>query len=255
MIIRYINCIIPLFILFTACENIYKYDIVIRNGAIIDGTGNPRFHGDIGINGNYITAVGVIDGVGRKEIDASGKIVSPGFIDTHSHHDWGIFKKPDVLAAVSQGITTIFIGQDGFSNHPLSDFTKKLKRRPVAVNIASYSGHNSMREIVMGKDFKRIATESEIEKMSEMLNADLEAGAWGLSSGLEYDPGIYSNTEEVVALAKIVAKKDGHYISHIRSEDRYFWEAVDEIIEIGKTTGIPVQISHIKLALRSLLVC
>ena len=137
-----------------------------------------------------------------------------------------------MLAAVSQGITTIFIGQDGFSNHPLSDFTKKLKRRPVAVNIASYSGHNSMREIVMGKDFKRIATESEIEKMSEMLNADLEAGAWGLSSGLEYDPGIYSNTEEVVALAKIVAKKDGHYISHIRSEDRYFWEAVDEIIEM-----------------------
>ena len=253
MIIRYINFIIPLIILFTACESIYKYDIVIRNGTIIDGTGNPRFHGDIAINGKYITAVGVIDGVGRKEIDATGKIVSPGFIDTHSHHDWGIFKKPDVLAAVSQGITTIFIGQDGFSNHPLSDFTKKLKRRPVAVNIASYSGHNSMREIVMGKDFKRIATESEIEKMSEMLNTDLEAGAWGLSSGLEYDPGIYSNTEEVVALAKIAAKKGGRYISHIRSEDRYFWEAIDEIIEIGKTTGIPVQISHIKLALRSLL--
>ena len=123
----------------------------------------------------------------------------------------------------------------------------------MAVNIASFSGHNSLREIVLGQDFSRTATGSEIKKMSEMLDADMEAGAWGLSSGLEYDPGIYSNSEEVVELAKVASKKGGRYISHIRSEDRYFWKAVDEIISIGEKAQIPVQISHMKLALQSLL--
>jgi len=239
--------------LISGCHSGFEHDIVIRNGTIVDGTGHSRFQGDIALNGNLITVIGIVNGAGKKEIDAKGKIVAPGFIDTHSHHDFGIFEKPDALAAVSQGITTLFIGQDGFSNQPLTDFTRKLRRKPVAVNIASFSGHNSLRKIVLGKDFKRPAVKSEIEKMSELLDSDMNAGAWGLSSGLEYDPGIYSNTEEVIALARIAAEKGGRYISHIRSEDRYFWEAVDEIIAIGKKTGVAVQISHIKLALQRLL--
>ena len=253
MISKYCNFLIPLFFLISGCHSGFEHDIVIRNGTIVDGTGHSRFQGDIALNGNLITVIGIVNGAGKKEIDAKGKIVAPGFIDTHSHHDFGIFEKPDALAAVSQGITTLFIGQDGFSNQPLTDFTRKLRRKPVAVNIASFSGHNSLRKIVLGKDFKRPAVKSEIEKMSELLDSDMNAGAWGLSSGLEYDPGIYSNTEEVIALARIAAEKGGRYISHIRSEDRYFWEAVDEIIAIGKKTGVAVQISHIKLALQRLL--
>jgi len=253
MIFKYFNILIPLLFLISGCDFGFEHDIVIRNGTIIDGTGHSRFQGDIALNGNLITMIGLVNGAGKKEIDAKGKIIAPGFIDTHSHHDFGIFDKPDALAAVSQGITTLFIGQDGFSNQPLTDFTRKLRRKPVAVNIASFSGHNSLRKIVLGKDFKRTALKSEIEKMSELLDADMNAGAWGLSSGLEYDPGIYSNTEEVIALARIAAEKGGRYISHIRSEDRYFWEAVDEIIAIGKKTGVAVQISHIKLALQRLL--
>ena len=253
MIFKYFNILIPLLFLISGCDSGFEHDIVIRNGTIIDGTGHSRFQGDIALNGNLITMIGLVNGAGKKEIDAKGKIIAPGFIDTHSHHDFGIFDKPDALAAVSQGITTLFIGQDGFSNQPLTDFTRKLRRKPVAVNIASFSGHNSLRKIVLGKDFKRTALKSEIEKMTELLDADMNAGAWGLSSGLEYDPGIYSNTEEVIALARIAAEKGGRYISHIRSEDRYFWEAVDEIIAIGKKTGVAVQISHIKLALQRLL--
>ncbi len=253
MIFKYFNILIPLLFLISGCDSGFEHDIVIRNGTIIDGTGHSRFQGDIALNGNLITMIGLVNGAGKKEIDAKGKIIAPGFIDTHSHHDYGIFDKPDALAAVSQGITTLFIGQDGFSNQPLTDFTRKLRRKPVAVNIASFSGHNSLRKIVLGKDFKRTALKSEIEKMTELLDADMNAGAWGLSSGLEYDPGIYSNTEEVIALARIAAEKGGRYISHIRSEDRYFWEAVDEIIAIGKKTGVAVQISHIKLALQRLL--
>ena len=250
---KYFNLFVLFFVFISACDPGFDHDIVIRNGTIVDGSGANRFQGDIAINGNIISGVGTVNGIGKKEIDATGRIVAPGFIDSHSHHDWGIFKEPTALAAVSQGITTLFIGQDGFSNYPLSDYTRKLKRNPVAVNIASFSGHNSLREIVLGKDFRRAATESEIQKMSEMLGADMEAGAWGLSSGLEYDPGIYSNSEEVVELAKVAAKKGGRYISHIRSEDRYFWNAVDEIISIGEKAQIPVQISHMKLALQSLL--
>ncbi|SVA64091.1 uncharacterized protein METZ01_LOCUS116945, partial [marine metagenome] len=250
---KYFNLFVLFFVFISACDPGFDHDIVIRNGTIVDGSGAHRFQGDIAINGNSISSVGSVNGIGKKEIDAAGKIVAPGFIDSHSHHDWGIFKEPAALAAVSQGITTLFIGQDGFSNYPLSDYTRKLNRNPVAVNIASFSGHNSLREIVLGKDFRRTATESEIQKMSEMLGADMEAGAWGLSSGLEYDPGIYSNSEEVVELAKVAAKKGGRYISHIRSEDRYFWKAVDEIISIGEKAQIPVQISHMKLALQSLL--
>ena len=143
MIFKYFNLLIPLFLLISGCDSGFEHDIVIRNGTIVDGTGHSRIQGDIAINGNLITVIGLVNGTGKKEIDAKGKIVAPGFIDTHSHHDFGIFEKPDALAAVSQGITTLFIGQDGFSNQPLTDFTRKLRRKPVAVNIASFSGHNS----------------------------------------------------------------------------------------------------------------
>jgi len=236
-----------------SCNLKYDYDIIIRNGIVIDGTGTTGYSSDIGILDGKIKAIGKINGNAKSEVNIKGKIISPGFIDTHSHHDEGMFVNTDMSGALTQGITTIFIGQDGSSEHPLLNLINKLKNNPVAINIGSYSGHNTLRDIVMGSDFKREATASEIQKMNSLLVNDLDNGAWGLSSGLEYDPGIFSNTTEVISLAKTASKYNARYISHIRSEDRYFWDAIEEIIMVGKKANIPVQISHIKLAMVSLL--
>ena len=134
----------------------------------------------------------------------------------------------------------------------MKDFFERLSSKPVSVNIASYSGHNTIRDSILGKNFKRTATQEEIEKMKILLRQDMEAGALGFSTGLEYDPGIYSASDEVLQLAKEVKTYDGRYISHIRSEDRYFWKAIDEIINIGSEAKIPVQVSHIKLAMHNI---
>jgi N-acyl-D-amino-acid deacylase len=236
-----------------ACHQKNEFDTIIRNGMIYDGNGGEPFKADIGINADTIAYIGDLSiASAKKEIDAKGKAVAPGFIDTHSHHAGNLFQHRDFLAAVSQGITTIIIGQDGSSNFPLSDFYKKLNDTAVAINIGSYSGHNTLRDSILGKDYKRFATRQEIDKMKVLLQQDMEAGAFGLSTGLEYDPGIYSSNDEVLQLAKVIAPYGGRYISHIRSEDRYFWKAIDEIITIGKEAKIPVQVSHLKLAMHNI---
>lgn len=243
---------ILLLIFLTSCQK-ESFDLIIRHAMVLDGTGAPGLIADIGVRADTISFIGDLEKAEGKEIvDAKGLILSPGFIDTHSHHGWGLRKQPDALAAVSQGITTIVVGQDGGSEVPLKKYFEYLIDSPVAVNIASYSGHNSIRRIVMGDDFKRKATPDEISEMKKILRLDMESGALGLSTGLEYDPGIYSAKEEVVELSKLLPEFNGRYISHLRSEDRYFHQAVDEIIEIGKITGVPVQISHFKLAMRKL---
>lgn len=229
------------------------YDLIIRNGLVYDGSGAAPVKADIGIRNDTIAFIGDLSSEkGKTEKDATGLAVTPGFIDTHSHHAGNIFNQRDMPAVVSQGITTILIGQDGSSYFPLSAFWAKLRDSAVAVNIGSYSGHNTIRDSVMGKSFKRKTSDSELELMNQLLKQDMEAGALGLSTGLEYDPGIYSATGEVLALAKTVAPYHGRYISHIRSEDRYFWPAITEIINIGKEANIPVQVSHIKLAMHNL---
>jgi N-acyl-D-amino-acid deacylase len=203
--------------------------------------------------GDRIVEVGdVATRSGDRVVDGGGYTLAPGFIDTHSHHDRGLVERRDALALVSQGVTTIVIGQDGGSRTPLSEFFGQLERSPPAVNVASYVGHGTVRSTVMGDDFRRVATRAEIDRMRAIVETDLRAGALGLSTGLEYDPGIYSSREEVRELARATAAFGGRYISHIRSEDRAFWEAIDEIIAIGREARIPVQISHIKLAMRSL---
>ncbi len=239
---------------FPSCKNEgEQYDMIIRNGIVFDGSGAAGVKTDIGIRNDTIAFIGDLSAASAKEeTDAAGQAVAPGFIDTHSHHAGNTFLHRDFLAVLSQGITSIIIGQDGGSNFPLASFYQKLKDSPVAVNIGSYSGHNTIRDSVLGTNFKRIATAEEIGQMKTLLLQDMEAGALGLSTGLEYDPGIYSAREEVLALTKEIVPFKGRYISHIRSEDRYFWTAIDEIIRIGKTTGVPVQVSHIKLAMHQL---
>ena len=237
----------------SASEQDQADTILITNALVVDGTGSPPRRGAVRIRGDRIVEIGELASQpGETSLDANGLALAPGFIDTHSHHDRGLFQQPATLAAVSQGITTIVVGQDGGSRVPLRVFFDRLEESPAAVNVASYAGHNTLRRRVMGDDFRRGATEVEIQQMRELLREEMEAGALGLSTGLEYAIGIYSETSEVIELARVVAAFGGRYISHIRSEDRSLWEAVDEAIRIGREARIPVQISHMKLAMRSL---
>lgn len=225
-------------------------DFVVRDASVVDGTGAPPRHADVRVSAGRIAAIGKIEPkAGEIVVDAKGLTLAPGFIDTHSHHGDGLEQERTALAAVSQGITTIVVGQDGGSETPLADYFRKMQARPAALNIASYSGHNTLRRMVLGDDYKRHATPAEIEKMGRLLAADMRAGALGLSTGLEYDPGIYSDTAELVALARVASKYGGRYISHMRSEDREVWAALDEIVTIGREAKIPVQVSHAKLAM------
>lgn len=223
---------------------------LITGARVVDGTGAPARSASVRIEGGRIVAMGdLAPRPGEQVVDGGGQVLSPGFIDTHSHHDHGLFDQPDAVPVTSQGVTTIIVGQDGGSELPLTSLFDKMRKTPVAVNIGSYIGHNSVRAAVLGKDFKRVANAAEIERMRAQIRQGMAAGAIGLSTGLEYDPGIYAGKDEVLALAKEAARFGGRYISHIRSEDRFIWAALDEIVDIGRVTGMPVQVSHMKLAM------
>ena len=237
----------------TNCDNDAASSL-ITNVIVIDGSGSPAVRADVRISDGLIVGIGELAACeGDIIVDGSGQTLAPGFIDTHSHAGGDLFEFPDALPVVSQGITTVIAGQDGGSPFPLSDYFGRLEASPASINVASYVGHGTIRMQVLGDDFKRVATEEEILRMAEILADELESGALGLGSGLEYEPGIYSATSEVLALAQVAADAGTRYISHIRSEDRWFEDAIDEIILIGRETGMPVQISHIKLAMKRLL--
>ncbi|MCZ6642589.1 MAG: amidohydrolase family protein, partial [Gammaproteobacteria bacterium] len=222
--------------------------LLIINAQIIDGTGSPGRRGAVRVSNGIITEVGEIRASKRDVVyDAQGLVLSPGFIDTHSHMDGRLADQPDVRAALSQGITTMVVGQDGGSQS-IAELAALVAHTPIAANIATYTGHGTLRLEVMGDDANRQATTAEIDAMSDRLSAELAAGSLGLATGLEYEPGMYSSTDELISLAKVAASQGGRYISHIRSEDRKFFEAIDELIEIGRQSGVPVQVSHIKLA-------
>lgn len=225
---------------------------LIRRARVIDGSGGPSRPQDVRIAGDHILAVGQLaPAEGERIVDAAGLALAPGFIDTHSHHDRGLDTAPDAVAMASQGVTTIVVGQDGGGVN-LAALFARLERQPVAVNVASYAGHGAIRSQVMGQDFARPATPAEIERMKSLVKTEMDAGALGLSTGLEYDPGIYSAPAEVLALARVAGDAGGRYISHMRSEDRWFWDALDELVAIGRTNRMPVQVSHIKLGMHDL---
>ena len=222
---------------------------LVKNAIIVDGSGAAGYPGDVRFDQGGIIAIGNLETLETDEVlFANGMVLAPGFIDSHSHHDSGLADAPQAIAAVSQGITTVVVGNDGSSNFPLLGFKRKLEMNPPAINVASYTGHGSIRSEVLGTDYKRESNKLEINEMKDLLYKDLEDGSLGLATGLEYDPGIYSNTAEVIELAKTAAAANGRYISHMRSEDRAFHEAVEELLLVGKEAGLPVQISHMKLA-------
>ncbi|WP_394794663.1 amidohydrolase family protein [Armatimonas sp.] len=220
---------------------------LIRGGLIADGSGGKLRRADVLVEGDSITALAPpLSGAGGAEltvIDANEKVIAPGFIDTHSHADGGLLTNLDAETQIRQGITTALVGQDGGHNFPLSEWFAKLKQTPPALNIASFIGHGTVRGKVMGDDYKRAARPDEIRKMRALVAQEVRAGALGLSSGVEYDPGIYSTTEELIALAELA----GFYISHVRDEEEGALTSFDELIQIATKARVPAQISHIKL--------
>ncbi len=225
---------------------------LIVNASVIDGTGSPARAGAVRVDGDRIAEVGdLAPKPGERVVDARGLTLAPGFIDVHSHHEDGLFEMRGAAPVVSQGVTTIIAGQDGSETYPIRELFERMEKTPPAINVAAYAGHGTIRTEVMGKDgFRRHATPEEIEKMGKLVEAEMQAGALGLSTGLEYDPGIYSAPEEIVELARVAKRYNGRYISHIRSEDRYFWAAIDEIVNIGREAKIPVEVTHMKLAMK-----
>ncbi len=222
-------------------------DLVIRNGRVVDGTGGPWFLADVVIRGDAIVAVGRgLATRARREIDATGLVVAPGFIDIHTHARRGIFEVPTADNYVRQGVTTLVEGPDGGSPIPLRPFLEKVAATRIAPNFASFVGQGSVRQEVMG-DVDRAATPAEVEKMRALVRQGMQDGGFGLSSGLFYVPGTFTPTAEVVELAKVAGQMGGIYISHMRDEASKVTDSVRETIEIGEKGGLPTQVTHHKI--------
>ena len=226
--------------------------IVLLGATLIDGSGRaPLRNSVVVLQGDSIVAVGsrkqVSIPAGARVIDARGLVVAPGFIDAHNHSDRGFTDDPSAASQVSQGITTVVVGQDGGSPYPISSYLKTLDQNPVAMNVLTFVGHATIRLRAMGEDTNRLATPAEVESMRHMVEQAMRDGAMGLSTGLEYETGKPASIEEVITLARAASRFGGIYISHIRDEADKTFTALDEAIRIGREARIPVQISHIKL--------
>lgn len=230
----------------------YRHPVtqIITNVQLADGTGLPLYPAAVRIVDDRIADIGDLKPfVGESVVDGKGYVLAPGFIDSHSHHERSLSRTPEATSAISQGVTTIVIGQDGGSD-PIDTLKARIARRPASVNIASYTGHAFLREQVM-QDLFRKADTAEVRRMKSILAKEMIKGSLGLSTGLEYEEGFYASRDEVIELAKVAAEHGGRYISHMRSEDLNLDAAVEEVIDIGKQARLPVQISHIKVAMRS----
>lgn len=235
-----------------AAARISSKEIAIVGGSLVEGlSAAPVENSLIIITGDSLTVVDKTGKVpipkGAQVIDANGLLIAPGFIDTHNHSDRGLSDDPLATSQVSQGITTVVVGQDGDSALPIAKYLATLDQNPVAVNVATLLGHATLRDRVMGGDTARQCTTIEIEQMTRMVEQAMKEGAFGLSSGLEYKAGKDAPTSEVAALALMAGQYKGLYFTHIRDEGDNFFESLHEAIQIGKSGLLPVQVSHIKL--------
>ncbi len=213
-----------------------------------DGTGAPLRTAAVRVDAGRILDVGDLKPkAGEKVIRADGLVLAPGFIDTHNHSTDALDKNPGADSQVSQGITTMLLGQDGSSPLSIAEYLKKRRDQPAAVNFQIMAGHATIRQMVMGEDFRRPAKPEEISRMQVLMERAMQDGAVGLSTGLEYEVGSYSTTEEVIALAKVASRYKGIYVSHVRDESDNAFESFREVIRIGEEAHLPVHISHIKL--------
>jgi N-acyl-D-amino-acid deacylase len=223
------------------------FDILIRNGRLVDGSGNPWFRADLGIKDGRIAAIGNLAGKSAdKTIDAANRVIAPGFIDVHTHVEGAVELNPMGANYLLDGVTTIVTGNCGGSRVDLKAWFDKLEAQKIGLNLATLIGHNSVRREVMGT-VNRLATDEEIVKMQALVDQAMKDGAVGLSTGLIYIPGTYSDTREVVALGKAAGKYNAVYASHMRDEGHKVKEAINEAVTVGRETGLRVQISHFKI--------
>ncbi|MFL5811301.1 MAG: amidohydrolase family protein [Flavisolibacter sp.] len=223
-------------------------DILIKNGRILDGTGNSWFYGSIAVKDGKIIKVGRFEDIpATKVIDAKQMIVAPGFIDVHTHIEGDEMRNPTANNFILDGVTTVITGNCGASNVDIKKYLARIDSMKLSINVATLIGHNDVRKAVMGTA-NRLPTESELTAMEALVDQAMKAGAVGFSTGLIYIPGTYSKTEEVVRLAKVASKYKGVYASHMRDEGDSVVQAIDEAINIGRQANMPVEISHFKLS-------
>jgi len=229
-------------------ESAANADVIIRNGRIVDGTGNNWFVADVAIRDGKIAAIGKLDHIrAARTIDAARNIVAPGFIDVHAHIEFGLFDTPTTDNYILNGVTTVITGNCGGSADSLKEFFTRIDTTKTSINVASLVGHNTVRRQVLGLA-NRSATADEQVRMESLVDHAMKEGAVGLSTGLIYLPGLYSNTEEVIGLARVAAKHRGLYASHMRNEGGKVVEAINEALDIGRAANMPVQISHFKVS-------
>lgn len=247
--IQVLFCLTFLTLFPSACSrDSQKFDLVILNGTVLDGSGQSGFSSDIGISGRRIVRMGSIENPGQAiVIRAEGKIVAPGFIDVHTHCDRGIDRVPTVDNYLLQGVTTVVGGNCGGHPYPLADLFSKLESHGISPNFACLIGHNTIRRLVMEYRMER-PTAQETSRMKQLIREEMLAGGLGFSTGLSYLPGRYSDTQELIDLASAVAPFGGLYATHMRDQGEQITEAIEESIRIGEANGITIQISHIKLA-------
>jgi N-acyl-D-amino-acid deacylase len=256
------------------------FDLIIRNGSVLDGTGAPAVRADVGVRGDRIAAVGDLSAASAARIiDVAGAVVCPGFIDAHTHSDTFLLIEPDAPSKLTQGVTTEICGQCGGSGAPVvpnrtrlpadwtalrypeirgrrsegsgptwttvAEYGELLAQVQPAVNVVLFIGHNTIRKAVMGYE-PRTATVDEVAAMARLLDQALEEGGSGLSTGLIYQPGKYAAPEEILALARVASRRGARYATHMRSEGDRLLESIDEVLGLARETGIQVQISHLK---------
>ena len=223
------------------------FDLVLRHGRVVDGTGNPARHADVAIKDGRITAVGQISGDAARELDVNGLVIAPGFIDVHTHGE-DIEELPLAENFVRMGVTTLVLGNCGGSKPNVAEFFTQLEAKGISPNVATLIGHNTIRSQVMGGSFMRPPTDDELARMKALVEQAMRDGAVGLATGLIYLPGTFARTEEIVELAKVAAAHDGIYASHLRHEDTQIFEALDELFRIAREAHIRAEISHLKVA-------
>lgn len=242
-------------------------DLVLRNGKIVDGTGNPWFHGDIAIDGERIVKMGQQVGRGRREIDVAGKVIAPGFIDIHSHSDWTLFQNGNAESKIRQGVTTEVLGE-GFSGAPYSgqmkakvvqidgqdvsiatfdDYFKALEQSTISVNVASYAGICNLWQCVMGYSFDR-PTPADLQAMQQLLDEAFADGVFGLSTQVMTPPGSLATTDDLIQLCSVVRRHAGVFTIHIRNEGSLVFDSVDEAIRVAEQAGVPADVIHLKIA-------
>lgn len=245
-------------------------DTIIRGGTVVDGSGQASYRADVGIAGDRIATIGRLDDVqAHTEIDATGDIVSPGFIDIHTHSDFTLLVNGKAESQVHQGVTFEAIGNCGHSCAPVigdpdmlkplivghhhcvditwrsfADYLERLESAPLGVNVAAFVGHGPLRVGVLGGQ-QRPATQEETRTMEKLLDQSLEEGAIGFTTGLEYSPGSSSRTEEVLALCEVTARRDRIYATHVRNRDFFYEQGIGEALAVARRSGVKTQLSHI----------